>query len=67
MTRQELNKLHKAHLEYLLNHSATDYIIEDRGIDTFKEPCSEFVSSEGGDVTVYRVIGRGPEFKIYIH
>ena len=36
MTRTELNKLHQKHLEYLMDNSPTDYIIEDRGIDTFK-------------------------------
>ena len=59
--------LHQKHKEYLLEHTPTDRIIEDRGIDMFKEPCSEFVSSAGGDVTVYRVMGYGPEFKMYIH
>ena len=67
MTRTELNTLHKKHLEYLMDNSPTDYIIEDRGIDSYKEPCSEFVTSAGGDVTVYRVIGAGPDFKMYIH
>ena len=67
MTRTELNKLHQKHLEYLMDNSPTDYIIEDRGIDTFKDPCSEFVTSAGGDVTTYRVMGYGPEFKMYIH
>ena len=67
MTRTELNNLHKKHLEYLLDNSATDYIIEDRGIDSYKEPTSEFVSSEGGDVVCYRVMGVGPNFRIYIH
>ena len=67
MTKEELRAIHNAHLTYLLNNSPVDYIIEDRGMDTFKGPCSEFVTSAGGDVTVYRVMGYGPEFKIYIH
>ena len=61
----DLKKLHKQHLEYLMDNSPTDYIIEDRGIDTYREPSSEFVTSAGGDVSVYRVVGAGPDFKLY--
>ena len=67
MTREELKKLHQKHMDYMFEHSPVDYIIEDRGIDTFKDPCSEFVTSAGGDVSVYRVMGYGPDFRIYIH
>ena len=61
----DLKKLHKQHLEYLMDNSPADYILEDRGIDTYCEPSSEFVISAGGDVSVYRVVGAGPEFKLY--
>ena len=61
----DLKKLHKQHLEYLMDNSPADYILEDRGIDTYREPSSEFVISAGGDVSVYRVVGAGPEFKLY--
>lgn len=61
----DLKKLHKQHLEYLMDNSPTDYIIEDRGIDTYREPSSEFVISAGGDVIRYMVVGAGPEFKLY--
>ena len=61
----DLKKLHKQHLEYLMDNSPADYILEDRGIDTYREPSSEFVISAGGDVSVYRVVGAGPDFKLY--
>ena len=66
MTRSELNKLHQKHLKYLMDNSPTDYIVEDHGIYRGRdEPTSEFVISAGGDVSVYRVIGYGPDFKLY--
>ena len=61
----DLKKLHKQHLEYLMDNSPADYILEDRGIDTYREPSSEFVISAGGDVIRYMVVGAGPEFKLY--
>lgn len=61
----DLKKLHKQHLEYLMDNSPADYILEDRGIDTYREPSSEFVISAGGDVIRYMVVGVGPEFKLY--
>lgn len=65
MTREELKKLHQKHMDYMFEHSPADYILEDRGIDTYREPSSDFVISAGGDVITYRIVGVGPEFKIY--
>ena len=48
-----------------MDNSPADYILEDRGIDTYCEPSSEFVISAGGDVIRYMVVGAGPEFKLY--
>jgi len=60
-----LRELHQKHREYLFEHTPTDRIVEDHGIDNYKEPSSEFVISAGGDISVYRVVGYGPDFKIY--
>ena len=50
--------LHELHKQYLFDHTGIDRIIEDRGIlNGWHECYSEFVTSQGGDVTVYRVYG----------
>ncbi len=61
------NELHEKHKDYLFEHTPTDRIIEDHGIDRYNGTYSEFVTSAGGDVTVYRVYGDYPhEFKCVI-
>ena len=60
-------ELHQKHKEFLLENTPTDCIIEDRGIDNWGGTYSEFVTSAGGDVTVYRVYGEYPsDFKCVI-
>ena len=50
-----------------MENTPTDRIIEDRGIDNYGKTYSEFVTSAGGDVTVYRVYGDYPaQFKCVI-
>ena len=62
-----MNELHQKHKDFLFSNTPTDRIIEDRGIDNYGSPYSEFVTSAGGDVTVYRVYGKNPsEFKCAI-
>ena len=61
-----VDTLHQKHKEYLFEHSPADRIIEDRGIYRGRgEPYSEFVISAGGDVSVYQVVGRDPNFRLY--
>jgi len=60
-------ELHQKHKDFLFDHTPTDRIVEDRGIDRYGGTYSEFVTSAGGDVTVYRVYGENPaEFKCVI-
>lgn len=61
-----VNTLHEKHKQYLFEHSPADRIIEDHGIYRGRgKPYSEFVISAGGDINVYRIVGYGPDFKIY--
>ena len=65
--RMTPTELHQKHKEYLMENTPTDRIIEDRGIDNYGKTYSEFVTSAGGDVTVYRVYGDYPaQFKCVI-
>lgn len=58
------SKLHEARRKYMLANTPTDRIIEEYEDRNY----SEFVTSAGGDVTVYRVYGSLPgQFKIGIH
>ena len=55
--------LHNARLTFLLNNTPTDRVIE----SYYDQQFSEFVTSAGGDVTVYRVYGSAPsQFKVVI-
>lgn len=66
MTQAPVDVLHEKHKQYLFEHSPADRIIEDHGIYRDRgEPTSEFVISAGGDVSVYQVVGRGPNFRLY--
>jgi len=50
--------LHELHKKYLMEHTGADKIIEDRGLWGYDKHCfSEFVTSQGGDVVVYRIYG----------
>ena len=54
-------KLHDLHRKFLFDNSPIDRIIEDRGISAYNnEIYSEFVTSAGGDVSVYQVSGATP-------
>ena len=61
------SELHQKHMEYLFDNTPTDRIIEDRGIHNSGKLYSEFVTSAGGDITVYRIYGDNPaQFKCVI-
>ena len=60
------NKLHEQRRRYLLDHTPTDRIIDEYlSYGAFHngvyEGYSEFITSAGGDVTVYRVYGQNPD------
>lgn len=58
------SKLHEARRKYMLANTPTDRIIEEYEDREY----SEFVTSAGGDVTVYRVYGYSPDtFNVGIH
>lgn len=63
---KEMEKLHQAHRRFLFDHSPVDRVIEDRGISEFRGKVeSEFVTSAGGDVGLYRVEGWKQPFSLY--
>ena len=47
------NDVHNRRKQFMLDHSPTDRILDERCDRAY----SEFVTSAGGDVTVYRVYG----------
>jgi len=58
------SKLHEARRKFMLANTPTDRIIEEYECRDY----SEFVTSAGGDVTVYRVYGNAPDrFNVGIH
>lgn len=66
MNTVPVDLIHQKHKEYLLEHTPTDHIIEDRGITWYRGvPTSEFVISAGGDISVYQISGPSPDFKLY--
>ena len=63
-----MTTLHERHKKFLMEHTGVDRIIEDRGLWGCDKYCfSEFVTSQGGDVAVYRVYGADEKtMKCYI-
>lgn len=64
MARPKLNKIAAERRDYLLANTGIDYILETRDV---VRDFTEFVTTQGGDVAVYRVYGTGKnDFKIYM-